>query len=146
MPAATATIQGLEYVGWISRSEFVTERPKMPVTLNVARQGSKMWKLIKELADWRDWAERQAEGLDPMTSRVDVTVVHLRKNRASMPDTGAPILAAKAVIDGLVRAKVLPSDGPDVVRRLIFEPPVVVGWQGLRVTLTAIPEPIEGAA
>jgi Fe2+ transport system protein FeoA len=127
---------GIDHVGWRSRTEFVAERDKMPVTLNVARQGSKMWKLIRELADWRDWAHHAAIGLDPVVGQVDVTVVHLRKNRAAMPDTGAPILAAKAVIDGLVRAGVLPGDGPDVVRRLVFEPPLIVGWQGLRVTLT----------
>lgn len=113
-------------------------RGQLPVTLNVARQSKQMWRLNKELADWRAWAHREADtrGLPPLRPPVVVVVEHLRKNRGSMPDTGAPILAVKAVIDGLVDAGVLPDDGPDVVQRLTFDAPAVVGYHGLRVTIT----------
>lgn len=118
---------------------------KLPLTLNISNQTAKnVWITRKELSDWRAWSAVQARAgnVEPLTRPVTVTVVHLRKNRASMPDTGAPILAAKAVIDGLVDAGVLREDGPMVVRRLTFEAPVVAGRHGLRVTLTELPGPV----
>ena len=69
---------------------------------------------------------------------VTVTATHLRRNRAAMPDVGAPILAVKAVIDGLVDAGVLPDDGPDIVRRLTFEAPEIAGFHGLRVVVREV--------
>lgn len=110
------------------------ERQKLPLTLNVGRQKGE-WSRRKELADWREWAAKEADGLPGIIGAVSVTVIHLRKNWAAMPDVGAPILAVKAVIDGLVDAEILPSDGPDVVRRLTFLAPEVVGYHGLRVTV-----------
>lgn len=110
------------------------ERPQLPLTLNVSRQKGE-WSLRKELADWRAWAAREADGVPALVGPVSVSVVHLRKNRAAIPDVGAPILAVKAVIDGLVDAGVLPEDGPDVVRRLVFDAPEIVGYHGLRVTV-----------
>lgn len=115
---------------------LVIERDKLPVVLNAAKRSKGIWLIQKELAEWRKWATAFAADMEPLAYPLDVTVEHLRKNRGSMPDTGAPILAVKAVIDGLVEAGLLPDDGPDVVRRLIFEPPVIVGYQGLRLTLT----------
>lgn len=108
------------------------ERDKMPLLLNQARK-SGAWSLRNELADWRKWAAEQADGLPPIVGPVTVRVTHLRKNRAAMPDTGACILAVKAVIDGVVDAGVLPEDGPSVVRALKFYAPAVVGKHGLRV-------------
>jgi hypothetical protein len=113
------------------------ERQRLPLTLNVGRQRGE-WSRRKELADWRAWAKAEAAGLAPIAGPVAVTVHHLRKSRASLPDVGAPILAVKAVIDGLVDAGVLPGDGPDVVRSLTFEAPEVVGWHGLRVVVRPI--------
>jgi hypothetical protein len=111
----------------------------MPLTLNVAKQSNAMFAIRREVADWREWARDAAEGVAPLTPPVAVTVTHLRKNRASIPDTGAPILAVKAVIDGLVDAGVLPDDGPEFVVELLFLAPIIVGWQGLRVTLAEVP-------
>jgi hypothetical protein len=115
---------------------LVIERDRMPLTLNVARQGSQVWKLRKELAEWRAWG-RLVEA-EPIAGPVEVWVEHLRKTRASIPDCGAPILAAKAVIDGLVDAGILPSDGPDVVTLLAFRAPVVCGRHGLRLTFEEV--------
>jgi hypothetical protein len=67
---------------------------------------------------------------------VEVWVEHLRPNRAGWPDTGAPILAVKAMVDGLVDAGALPNDRPETVRWLHFAPPIVTGHHGLRLTLT----------
>ena len=112
---------------------IILERHKLPLTLNVGRQKGE-WSRRKELADWRAWAASEGEALGVVWDHpVTVTAVHLRKHRGSMPDVGAPILAVKAVIDGLVDAGVLLEDGPAVVRRLVFEAPVIVGFHGLRV-------------
>jgi hypothetical protein len=110
------------------------ERDKLPLTLNVGRQKGE-WARRKELADWRAWAAAEADGYPPISGSVSVIVTHLRKNRAAMPDCGAPILAVKAVIDGIVDAGVLAEDGPAVVRRLVFERPEIVGYHGLRVEI-----------
>ncbi|HEY6798143.1 MAG TPA: hypothetical protein VI248_25985 [Kineosporiaceae bacterium] len=117
---------------WLER-----QTAKPPLTLNVGRQRGE-WARRKELAEWRKWAKEYAEGIDPIAGPVAVTAVHLRKTHASMPDVGAPILAVKAVIDGLVDAHVLPGDGPDIVQSLLFEQPLIVGYHGLRVIVRPI--------
>lgn len=110
---------------------------EMPVTLNVAKQSQMQWKLRKELQKWRKVGRDRAAGAlrlsPPLTPPVRVVVHHYRPNRAAMPDTGAPILAAKAVIDGAVEAGLLPNDKPETVRRLTFLAPEVVGKHGLEV-------------
>lgn len=122
-----------------SPSVLVAHRAKLPLGLNAAKKSKGIWLIQKELADWKEWAKDEAEGMAAMTPPVVVTVEHLRKNAASMPDTGAPILAVKAVIDGLVEAGILPDDGPEFVVELLFLAPIIVGWQGLRVTLAEVP-------
>ena len=111
-------------------------RDKMPLTVNSARRKGE-WSYRTELANWRAWAKAAAEeaGYGPIGSPVGARVTHLRKNRAAMPDVGACYFAVKAVIDGLVDAGVLPEDGPDVVQRLVFERPEIVGYHGLRVVI-----------
>jgi len=122
-----------------SATVLVAHRAKLPLGLNAAKQSKGIWLIQKELKAWKAWAKDAAEGMSPMKPPVTVTVEHLRKNRASLPDTGAPILAVKAVIDGLVEAGILPDDGPEFVVELLFLAPIIVGWQGLRVTLAEVP-------
>lgn len=117
---------------------LMVERRVMPITFNIARQTAGQWAIRKELKDWRAWATEEGEGWQ-LVWPVAVRVEHLRRTRASIPDVGAPLLAVKAAIDGLVHAHVLPGDDPRYVRRLTFEAPEVVGWHGLRITLTSIP-------
>jgi hypothetical protein len=118
--------------------KLVIERRVMPVTFNVARQTAGQWAIRKELAAWRAWARNEGEGWQLLWP-VTVQVQHLRRNRAAIPDVGAPILAVKAAIDGLVDAGVLPGDDPRYVQRLTFEAPEIVGWHGLRLTITTTP-------
>jgi len=115
------------------------ERDKMPLTLNVGRKAG-VWGPRRELADWRAWAHRKAidDGYPPLLGRVTVTVTHLRKTRASLPDLGAPMWALKGALDGIVDASVLPDDGPSIVTRLTFEVPEVVGYHGLRIVIREI--------
>jgi hypothetical protein len=115
------------------------ERQVRPRTVNdlIAKTMHVRRRAMKE---WRDWAcwEATARHLPPITGLVDISAVHLRESRVGMPDVGAMFLVAKAVIDGLVDAKVLPSDDPGVVNSLTLEAPVVVGYDGLRIIVRPI--------
>lgn len=117
---------------WLERAT-----PTSPRTVNdlIART---MHERRRVMAEWREWAGWEAKGHPPITGPVTVTVLHLRATHRTMPDVGALFLVAKAVIDGLVDAKVLPGDGPDVVTSLTLEAPVVVGYHGLRIIVRPV--------
>jgi hypothetical protein len=102
---------------------------RRPPTLNVERQQNRFLRAAWG-KEWRAEFARQAANLAPLTS-IEVTVLPELRNRSSQPDTGACIGAAKAAIDGLVDAGVLPDDGPKYVRRLTFLAPVVTGTDAL---------------
>lgn len=102
---------------------------KRPWTLNVERQGNR-WKRAPLVKEWRAKFAELAAGYAPLRS-IDVTVLPELRNRSGEPDTGACIGAAKAAIDGLVDAGVIPEDGPTYVRRLTFLAPVVTGVDAL---------------
>lgn len=117
---------------WLERQD------KMPVTLNASKRARGTYLINRELKEWRAWAAKEADGIPAMRTPVTVTATHLRRTRASLPDVGAPILAVKAVIDGLVDAGVLPDDGPAYVRRLTFDAPEVCGFHGLRIVVREV--------
>lgn len=96
--------------------------------------------IVDEIADWKAWAatEENARAV-PIDGPVTVVVEELRLDRRWLPDTGAPYIAAKAMLDGLVQAKYLPGDGPDIVTELRFKAPLIVGVYGLRLTITSVP-------
>lgn len=100
-------------------------------------------KMTAEIESWRTWAADHTPLLrhvEALHGQVVVDVHHWRINRAGAPDVGSPVVAVKALLDGLVDAKVLPrGDGPDVVRRLTFHPYEPVGFDGLRVVITTLP-------
>jgi hypothetical protein len=107
---------------------------KRPWTLNTERSGASRgnggrFGRSKLTGEWRQKFAELAEGLAPLRSAT-ITVLPEVRNRV-MPDTGACIGAAKAAIDGLVDAGVLPDDGPKYVRRLTFLAPVVTGTDAL---------------
>ncbi len=147
--AAAGYVAGIRDTGDFGVRQLAVCRLVRPLPFNAARsspgrRGS--WRVSGEINGWREWAAHHADraGLAPLTGPVHVDVHHLRINRSAMPDVGAPILAVKAVIDGLCDeldgVRVLPGgDGPDVVRRLTFHPPTVIGCDGLLVLITAAP-------
>lgn len=112
---------------------------KRPWTLNSERQGGYAKTGQKgggghhgraiRTKEWRAKFAELAAGYPPLRS-IEVTVLPEVRNR-TMPDTGACIGAAKAAIDGLVDAGVIPEDGPKYVRRLTFLAPVVTGVDAL---------------
>jgi hypothetical protein len=61
---------------------------------------------------------------------------HLRDGRTQ--DVGACYPAAKAAIDGLVDAGVIPDDGPQYVTRLTFDPPVLRSAAGDALELSLV--------
>lgn len=112
---------------------------KRPWTLNVERQGNR-WRRSELVREWRDafaWLARKER--IPHLDQVAIGVTPELRNRASMPDTGACIGAAKAAIDGLVDAGVLSEDGPDIVTMLSFHRPEVTGTDALRLVILPLP-------
>jgi hypothetical protein len=118
---------------------LVAERERMPITVNTAKTRGAHFRIRAELKNWRTWAAEAAVGVQSLTPPVTVHVEHLRISGSGAPDHGSPYFAQKGLLDGLVDAGVLPDDGQKFVHRLIFESMQIVGWHGLRVTLTEVP-------
>lgn len=74
----------------------------------------------------------------PKLNVVEIRFTPHRRNRQGMADTAAHFPVAKAMIDGLVDAGILAGDGPDTVRRLIFEAPVVSGESKATIEITEL--------
>lgn len=75
----------------------------------------------------------------PRLDAVRVVIAPLHKNNAAHQDTAACAPAAKAAIDGLVDAGVLPDDDPHHLRAITFLPPiVVVGVNGMALLVEDI--------
>lgn len=141
------TIMATRYTRPKTFNSLVVE-PAYPAGVTAAkRMAAVAAEGARERREWRDWAKTHAErsltvsrAVRAITGPVIVTVRHFRVNRAHLPDTGSPIHAAKAVVDGLVDAGLLPGDGPDVVTRLTFEAPTIRGIDGLQVIVQRIPD------
>lgn len=82
----------------------------------------------KNVKEWREKAAKIAQDNKiPLMSQIQVTFIPHRINKSGMADTGGHFPVVKACIDGLVDAGVLIGDGPEIVKRLIFEAPVISG-------------------
>lgn len=100
--------------------------PGRPMTLNNERSLNRYAraahvKEVRELASVFasiEWGRRS-----PLTEVLIAAVPMLRHKRRQ--DTGGCFPAVKAAIDGLVDAGVLIEDGPDVVKCLIMEAPIL---------------------
>lgn len=117
------------------------KKPRPPISgrPHVVEVWGEMWTLNKErtlhhfsrakkVKEWREAACVVAQARKiPKMKAVEVRFTPHRRNRQGMADTGGHFPVAKAIIDGLVDAGVLTGDGPDIVRRLVFEAPVVSG-------------------
>lgn len=93
-----------------------------PITTNAERAGNR-WERAKVTKEWREafaWLAK-AEQV-PQMSWISVTVEPHQKG-GRLQDVGACNPSAKAAIDGLVDAGILPDDSPEYVRSLIFLPP-----------------------
>lgn len=113
---------------------------RRPWTLNDERRHQ--WHKRGQLtADWRAHFSWAAEDLGiPHLQGAHIFAIPELRTRASMPDSGACIGAAKAAIDGLVDAQVLDDDGPQYVHFLGFWAPRVTGTQdGLTLVVKECP-------
>lgn len=90
----------------------------------------------REIKAWREagYIEAKAQKLPPLQT-VDVVVRHHRLNRRSLPDICALLPTFKAILDGVVDAQVLAGDGPDIVRSVAFEAPIVDGRDAVEILL-----------
>lgn len=91
------------------------------LTTNAERAGNR-WARAGFVSDWRKaFAEAaREEGVPPM-QWINVTVQPFQK-RGPLQDTAACNPAAKAAIDGLVDAGVVPDDTGEYVRQITFLP------------------------
>lgn len=109
-----------------------------PWTLNVERQGNR-WGRAGLVKPWRQaFAVLAAKGHLPACRALTATVRPELANGTGIPDTAACIGAAKAAIDGIVDAGILPDDGPLHVRRLTFEAPIITGRDALSLDIEVI--------
>jgi hypothetical protein len=101
-------------------------RQARPWTINAERRGQTHWTRTRALtAEWREhfWALGLQSRLRLTAAHVEVEVVM----RAPLADTGACYGSVKAAIDGLVDARVLPGDGPEVVLSITMLAPRKAG-------------------
>lgn len=125
MPEAAVILREFEV-------EFVGVRP---VTINwVARQHRMQWSQhTKETRRTWFWIAKQA-GL-PALGRAGITVVPLHANRKHLQDAAGCAPEAKAAIDGLVDAGVLPGDDPEHVLWVRFDAPLICRSDGMRLLI-----------
>ncbi len=93
----------------------------------------------KRVKEWREAAATVAVARKiPKMECIEVRFIPHRKNKSGMADTGGHFPVVKACIDGLVDAGVLSGDGPDIVRRLTFEAPVVSGESKAEIIIVEV--------
>jgi hypothetical protein len=98
-------------------------------TLNTER-GWHHHKRAKFVKQWRTASCVEAKAAKvPKMKSMEITFIPYRANRRNMADTGGHFPVAKACIDGLVDAGVIPDDGPEYVTSLTFEAPRVDGGE-----------------
>jgi len=96
-------------------------------TLNAERKMHHFTR-AKNVKEWREAAATVAIAKRiPRLEAIEVTFTPHRINKSGLADLGGHFPVLKACIDGLMDAGVIDEDGPDIVKRLIFEAPIVTG-------------------
>lgn len=103
-----------------------------PFTMNEAN--NKRWEWIRARKEYREAFRLMALGCAPLESAI-VSVHHLTSTRRAV-DPCACVPSYKAALDGIVRAGVLPDDGPAYIKGVYFTAPVYAGRDALIVELT----------
>ena len=86
-------------------------------------------------SDWC-WLARAAR-VQPCEA-VELTVTPLHKDRRSPQDVAACAPEAKAAIDGLVDAGLIPDDSPAHLLCVTFLPPVICGEDGMAIDIREV--------
>lgn len=96
-------------------------------TLNAERKMHHFTR-AKNVKEWREAAATVATAKKiPHLDAIEVTFTPHRANKSGLADLGGHFPVLKACIDGLMDAGIIDEDGPETVKRLIFEAPVVTG-------------------
>lgn len=117
------------------QSHTVTDTGERPLTTNrvmgLHRQAwAKHTRVVRER--WY-WLAKKARV--PAFAKATITVTPLHKDRRSPQDVAACAPEAKAAIDGIVDAGVLPGDDPRYLLAVTFTHPDVCGHNGMRLTI-----------
>lgn len=79
------------------------------------------------------WRKAGIGGKD--LERVAIDVYPLHRDRRSPQDVAACAPAAKAAIDALVDVKAIRDDGPLTLREVCFQPPQIIGVDGMEIVV-----------
>lgn len=108
-----------------------------PLTVNAARKMKSPHAWANHTREVRAaWAWLAKGEKVPHLRRATITVLPLHKDKRSPQDVAACAPEAKAAIDGLVDAGVLPDDGPAHLLSVLFLQPHVCGQDGLELRIT----------
>lgn len=116
---------------------------RRPISLNQERN-QHFRKRVEDTKWWREgfaWAAIEA-GMPKLTA-AEIVVQPVLENRR-WQDTAACFPSAKAAIDGLIDARVLEDDTPDIVPSITFKRPILGPQAGLRLTIIALDERVTG--
>lgn len=116
---------------------------RRPISLNQERN-QHFRKRVEDTKWWREgfaWAAIEA-GMPNLTA-AEIVVQPVLENRR-WQDTAACFPSAKAAIDGLIDARVLEDDTPDIVPSITFKRPILGPQAGLRLTIIALNERVSG--
>lgn len=93
----------------------------------------------KKVKEWRGATCVAAKARRiPKMKAIEVRFTPHRVNKRGLADVGGHFPVVKAMIDGLVDAGILTGDGPDTVRRLVFEAPIVSGESKATIEITEL--------
>jgi hypothetical protein len=134
--AEIARLRGL--VPAEGRSWTLTHDGERPLTINALVNMHRMrWaEHTDAIRQTWGWLARQARIPKLQRARFDVTPLHANNRSPQDPAACAP--EAKAAIDGLVDAGVLPDDNGRHVVAIEFNPPRVAGVDGLELTICEV--------
>lgn len=124
----------------VSRIYTIEDHGERPLTINKVMALHRMkWAAVTKV-ERQKWMLLARQANVPALAHVAVTVVPLHKDRRSPQDVAACAAAAKAAIDGLVDAGVMPDDSPEHLVSITFLPPEVCGSDGLRLVVEGVAE------
>jgi len=120
--------------------------PGRPVSLNAERSGSRYkrhenTKAVRQMAQilWRDGVNRKV--LPAKLDRISVTAHCTAKDGRWHIDLGSALPTAKAAIDGIVDAGLIPNDTDRHLVSLTFEPTRITGVDSLVLTIRERTQP-----
>lgn len=122
-------------LGIAARTWDLRSEGDRPLTINkVAKMHRQQW--AAHTSEVRGvWWHLAQEAKVPRLQRARITVTPLHADLRSPQDVAACAPEAKAAIDGLVDAGVLPDDTPDHLLSITFAPPHICGVNGMHLRI-----------